>query len=257
MNAILPETHLIGANNPPEPTAREAISTHIADLLVEAHAWADGTLVESQAQADEASRLIEDLRKAAKAGDDQRVAEKKPFDDGAAEVQTYWGTWIADPKTKNPGRVWKAIDALKASVKPFLEKLEAERVAAARKAHEEAQAAAQRAADAARAAQASDLSAQEAADDLIRDAEQAAAAAKRIENSRTQARGGTRAMGLTKTYTAQIDNPRDALLHYWGGAVAGRGRDALIATLQQLAQQDVNAKIHTIPGVTVIEGTRL
>lgn len=245
----------LGDNGPPAATPFELVREHIEGLLTEAHNWADGTTVTSQAQADEASRLIDDLRKAAKAAEGTQDDEQKPHDDAVAEIRARYRPLIQSATTKNPGKVWKAIDALKACVKPFLDKLEAERLAAVEKAHQEAATAAQAAADAARAAAPADLAAQEAAEDLITAAQQAAANARRIENTRSQARGGERAMGLRKTYTATLTNPRDALLHYWGGATPGVGREALIACLQQLAQQDVNRKVHTIPGVTVVEGT--
>lgn len=248
----------IGANNPPEPTPFEAIKVHIEDLMVEARNWCDGTTVETQVQADEASRLIDDLRKAAKAAEDAKDDEQAPHDDAITEIRSRYNPLIQDPKTKNPGKVWKAIDALKATVKPFLDKLEAERLAAVEKARQEAVAAAAKAAEAAKVAAASDLAAKEAAENLIQAARHAAADAKRLENSRTQARGGERAMGLTKTYTARVDDPRALLLHYWGSAgAAGVNRDPIIACLRQMAQADVDRKIHTIPGVFVVEGTRL
>jgi hypothetical protein len=186
MNAVTPTEAVaeIGHNNPPEPTPFEAVKVNIEDLLTEAHNWADGTTVQTQAQADDASRLIEDLRLAAKAADDLRVQEKKPHDDAIAEIQARFNVYIADPKTKNPGKVWKAIDALKACVKPFLDKLEAERLAAVEKARQEAVEAARIAAEAARAAQASDLAAQEAAEELVQAAHQAEAQARQIENAR-------------------------------------------------------------------------
>lgn len=252
MNAVLPETHQIGANGPPEPTTREALTTHLSDLLAEAHNWADGTEVYSQEQADEASRLIDELRKGANAAEEQRKAEKKPHDDAAAEVQAFWGTWIADPKTKNPGKVWKAIDALKACVKPYLDRLEAERQEAARKAREEAEAAARAAAEAARAAAASDLAAQEAAEDLIRAAEQAEADAKRIENAKSQARGGERALGLRKIFVAVMTDRKAALLHY-----VAQQPEAFVDLLQRLADQDVRAGKRQIPGFTVEQRTAL
>jgi hypothetical protein len=242
----------LGANNPPETTAREAIATHLADLLMEAHSWADGTTVESQAQADEASRLIDDLQKAAKAADDQRVVEKTPHDGAIKEIQDFWNLWIAPLTNKAPGRVPKAVVALKACVKPFLDKQEAARQEAIRKAQEEAQAAAKAAADAARAAQATDLAAQDAAEDLIRAAEKAQADAKRIENSRTQARGGERAMGLRKTFTPVMTDPKAAILHYMN-----RDKEAFIDLAQRLANEDVRYGLRSIPGFTIEQGTAL
>lgn len=242
----------LGHNGAPAATPFELIREHIEDLLVEAHAWADGTTVETQAQADEASRLIDDLRKAAKAAEDAQIDEQKPHDDAVAEIRARYRPLIQDAKTKNPGKVWKAIDALKACVKPFLDRLEDERKAAAAKAREEAEAAARAAAEAARAAQASDLAAQEAAEDLIAAAHQAAAEAKRIENSRTQARGGERAMGLRRTFVPVMTDRKAALLHY-----VAQQPDAFVDLLQRLAAQDVRGGKRQIPGFAVEERTAL
>lgn len=242
----------IGHNGAPEPTSRETLATHLADLLVEAHAWADGSTVETQAQADEASRLIDDLNKAAKAADAQRVAEKAPHDQAVKEIQDFWNEWIAPATNKAPGRVPKAIAALKACVKPYLDRLEAERRAAVEKARQEAEAAATKAAEAHAAAAASDLAAQEAAEDLIAAAEQAAAAAKRIENSRTQARGGERAMGLRTVFVPVLTDRKAALLHY----LVARPDD-IVALLQRLAETDVREGKRSLPGFDVREETRL
>jgi hypothetical protein len=65
----------MGHNKPPEATPYEAIRVHLDDLLTEAANWADGSGVENQAQADEVSRLIEDLRLGLQAADDARVKE--------------------------------------------------------------------------------------------------------------------------------------------------------------------------------------
>lgn len=254
MNAVLVEEAnpraVVGGNNPPNPF--EAVRIHMDDLLVEAHNWADGTVVETQEQADEASRLIDDLRKAAKAADDLRVEEKRPLDEAIAEIQARYNVYIADPKTKSPGKVWKAIDALKATVKPFLDKLKAEQEAAAAKARQEAEEAARRAAEAARAAAASDLAAQEQAEELVRAAQRAEADAKRAENAKAQAKGGERALGLRTTYRAVMTDRRAALVHY-----AATQPEALTAFLQGLADADVRRSIRTIPGFNVIPETTL
>lgn len=252
MSAAVAEA-VIGHNNPPEDLSPfEAHKVHIEDLLTEAHNWADGTTVETQEQADEASRLIDDLRKAAKAADELRTEEKAPLDKQIAEIQARYNLYIADPKTKNPGKVWKAIDALKATVKPFLDRLEAERRAAIEKARLEAEEAAKAAAEAARAAQDNDLAAQEAAEAMLEEAARKAADAKRVESSRVQARGGERALGLTKTYTAVLTDRKAALLHY-----AATRPDELVSLLQRLADADVREGKRQIPGFDVVEGTRL
>lgn len=251
----LPDTNpraVIGDNKPPAEVAFEAMKAHMDDLLVEAHNWADGAIVENQAQADEASRLIDDLRKAAKAADDLRVEEKKPLDEAIAEIQARWGLYIADPKNKVPGKIWKAIDALKAAVKPFLEQLENERRAAAEEARQRAEAAAQAAQAAVQNAAPSDLAGREAAEDLVQAAERARAEVRQVENERPQARGGDRAMGLRRVFKPVMTDAKAALNHY-----ATTRRDDLIGFLQKLAEEDVRRSIHTIPGFVIEEGSTL
>lgn len=259
MSVALAEPAGVGHNMAPiDPF--DAHVTHMSDLLIEARNWADGEGVQTQAQADAVSRLISDLREAGDAADELRLEEKKPLDEQIDAIQAKFNVWIAGlkSKVKNPGKVVVAIDALKATLKPFLDKMEEERLAEAKRLRDAADEAARVAAEAARAAAPEDLTAREEAEDLIGDAARQAAEAKRVETARTHANGGARAMGLTKTYTARVDDPRALLLHYWGsGDKPPIQREAIIACLQQLAQADVNRKIHTIPGVFVVEGTRL
>ncbi len=155
----------IGHNQP--PTAYEACVAHMDDLLTEARNWADGQKVETQEQADAVDRLIEDLRLAAKAADDARVAEKKPLDDLIQEIQDRFNIYLAPLANKKPGKVPVAMDALKATVTPWKNKLEADRRAQAEEARRIAAEAAQKAADAMRAAQASDIGAREEAEALV------------------------------------------------------------------------------------------
>src|SRR3546814_2603398 len=73
------------SNNPP---AYEAISLHIEDLIAEAHNFLDGEPIKAQGQADAVGKLLDMIRQAKKAADEQRVIEKKPHDDAAKAVQT-------------------------------------------------------------------------------------------------------------------------------------------------------------------------
>lgn len=248
----------LGHNRPPEPaSAYEACKIHIEDLWTEAKNWADGTPVENQAQADEVSRLIEEFRLAHVAADNARKAENEVFDKGKAAVQEKYAPLIADTKAVT-GKTIKAQAALKAALKPYLDKLEAVKRAVEVKAREEAEAAAALAAAAMRKVADNDLEAREAAEELVEAARLASTAASRACNDKAHARGGSRAMGLRKTYTASVHDPRALLLHYWGGnGQPGVNREPIVACLQQMAQQDVDRKVHTIPGVTVVEGTTL
>jgi hypothetical protein len=247
-----PRVH-IGANNPPPdlPEAYGAVRANIDDLCTEARNWADGAKVENQAQADEVSRLIEELRLAIAAADAARVEEKKPYDEKIAEIQERYNALIADNKTLK-GSAVLAMAALKATLKVYLD-AEAEKQ---RKAAEEAKAAAEKAAAEAAAALRSvdltDLGAREGAEQLVTQARQAEYEARQIANAKPQARGGSRAMGLRITHTATLTDARETLKHYWA-----TNRDPLIECLTRMAQADVDRKIHTIPGVTVVEGTKL
>lgn len=242
----------IGHNNPPEPTPYEAIRIHLDDLLIEAENWADGAGVENQAQADEISRLIEDLRLGLQAADDARVKEGEPHKLKLDEIQTRFNTYIAPIKNKVPGKVPVAMEALKATLKPFLDKLRAEQLAREAEAQRIADDAARKAAEAARAAQATDLAARQAALVLEAEAREAQQTANRAAAERAQGRGGQRAMGLTRTYTPVLIDRKAALLHY----VTAQPEE-IVETLQRLAEIDVRQGKRSIPGFEVREGTRL
>lgn len=246
----------VGANGPPEPikvlTPYEATKIHADDLLIEGRNWADGAKCESQAHADEISRLIDDLNKGADAMDGARVKEKAPLDEQIAEIQDRYNLYIAPLKNKKPGKIFLAIDSLKATLKPFLD-AEAKRIAdAAAEAKRIADEAAAKAAEALRAAPRENLGAREAAEELMEVARLAEKDANRAAKTKAHARGGSRAIGLTTHYIAEITDRKATLLHY-----VVRQPDALAECLRILAQVDVDAGQRQIPGVTVRTETRL
>lgn len=241
----------LGHNNPP-PSPFEAVQCHMDDLLTEARNWADGAKVENQEQADEISRLIEDLNKAEKAADDVRVAEKAPFDDIIAEIQDRFNAYIAPLKNKKPGKIPLAVSALKATLKPYLDALDAQKRAAEAEARRIAEEAAERAREAMQAVEATDLAGREQAEDLVNAARQAEAAANRAANDKAHASGGSRAMGLRRTFTPVMTDRKAALLHY----LATRPAD-VTEFLLGLAVEEVRAGKRTIPGFDVVEGTAL
>lgn len=247
MNAIAP----IGHNNPPL-SPYEACVAHIEDLLTEARNWADGAEVENQAQADEIGRLLEELRLAEKAADDARKAENKPFDDGKAEVQARYNVYIAPLTNKEPGKIPRAAAALKAALKPFLDRLEAERREREAEARRVAEEAARKAAEAMQTAKASDLGAWEEAEAKLSAAAAMEAEANRIAKERAQSQGGSRALGLKKTYTPVLEDGVVAARHYWATQ-----REACEAFFLSLAQTDVREGKRQIPGFRIEEGTRL
>lgn len=232
----------------PNATPFDLISESASDLLTEAHNWADGSAVETQAQADEVSRLIEELRQIAKAADEARKEENRPFDEAKAKVQARYAPLFADPKTKTPGKVFSAIEALKASLAPFLRKLDEEKREAERKAREEAEAKARAAQEAMRQAAANDLAAREEAEAKIAEAEAAAKAASAAAKDKAHATGGSRAMGLRTVWRAYLIDAHAAAAHYWR-----TNPDAFNAVLQKLADEDVRSGKRQVPGFDIQE----
>ena len=228
------ERATIGGNNPPEPI--DGFKTHIEDLLIEAQNFLDGSGVNSEAEADGVSRIIDELRKASKDADAERKAEKKPHDDAGKAVQAKWKPVLERAAT--------AIDVAKKALTPWLEKLEAERLERERIAREEAERAAEEARKAHAAAQADDLAAREAAEAKIKEAEEAEKAANKIASAKTHAKGGGRAIGLRTHWTATITDRRAALNHY-----VKTNPDAFVDLIQTLADRDARANVHEVPGV--------
>lgn len=234
----------------PNSRPYDLITESIEDLLVEARNFADGDAVNNQAQADQVSRIIDGLNKHAKALDDARIEEKKPLDEQVNAIQTRYGAWIADRKNKTPGKVWKAVDALKAALAPYLRKLDDEKREKERIAREEAEQAARAAAEAIRAADATNLEAREAAEEKVREAEDAQRAAKIAANDRAHATGGERAMGLRTKHVGTIIDLNEAVKFYW------RQDDGPFRRLvQSMVDADVRAgrRGSMIPGVAITE----
>jgi hypothetical protein len=229
-------------------TPFDLIVESIEDLIGEARNYADGSPVETQGQADDVSRIIDGLNLNAKALDAERVVEKAPLDKQIAAIQDRYNIWIADRKNKTPGKVFKAVDALKASLQPYLAKLDAEKREAERVAREAVDKAARDAAEAMRAAAANDLQAREEAEALIADAEAAQKLAKAAAGDKAHATGGSRAMGLRSVWKATLTDSHAAAAHYWR-----TNPDAFTSLLQKLADDDVRAGKRSVPGFDVVE----
>lgn len=232
----------------PNATPFDLLSEHLEDLIAEARNFADGQPVANQGQADAVSALIESLRIAAKDADAERVRENEPHDKAKAAVQAKYAPLIADPKNKNPGRVWKAIDALKACLQPFLAKLDAEKREAERIAREAADKAARDAAEAMRQAAANDIAGREQAEALVADAEAAQKAADAAAKDKAHATGGSRAMGLRSVWKAELKDAQIAAGFFWK-----RDPSVFNAFLQKLADEDVRSGKRSVPGFDVTE----
>lgn len=244
MQSLLSEPAIIGHNNPPEPTPFELSRDEIELLAMEARNWADGTCIETQMQADAVGKLINDLRAAAKTADARRVAEKKPLDDAAAEIQARYNPLIQ----KDKGKTDLAISACKAALAPYLKKLDDLKQEEIRAARAEAELVAKQAREAMEARRQNDLASLEAAEALAAEAKQLEAYAKRAEKVSVSAKGGGRAVSLRTVYRTELVDLREAARHYWI-----ERRDDFEAVLLKWAEQDVAAGKRAVPGFTITE----
>lgn len=230
---------------PNEPGPFDAIRIHIEDLYVEAKNFADGKRIETQGQADAAQSLMRQIQEAEKLASAQRVKENEPFDTGKAEVQARYAPLIANTKAIK-GKTVLAVEALKTSLAPWLEKVDAEQEAARQKAKAEADAAAQKAKDALRAAQG--LADKEQAESLGMDAKAAAKTLSDAEKARPQASGYGRAVTLRGVWKPTLGDVRVACRHYFT-----ERPEAFADVVQKLAEDDVRSGKRSIPGFTIIE----
>ena len=228
---------LAGHNHPPVDPF-DAFDTHLGDLFMEARNHLDGAGVQSDAEAEAVSKLLDLIRTAGKDADKARAAEKKPHDDAGKAVQAKWKPLL--------DRAEIAVDTCKRVLTPWLQKKAAEQAAAAAAAREEADRQAAIAAEAMRQTNVNDLAAREAAEALVKDAAKAEAAANRADKARPQAMGGARATTLRTSYRPELIDASAALRHY-----VATNPDAIKACLLGLAQTDVREGKQQIPGFTV------
>lgn len=242
----------IGHNQGPELTPFEAIKVKIEDLYDEAKSWLDGDPVTSQPQADALNLLITMTRDAEKEADELRKAEAKPHDDAKAEIQARFNVLIGNTKSVK-GKTVLAIEAAKAALTPWLEKLDAEKREAERKAREEADAAREAAEAAFRKSEATDLAARENAERLAAAAKAAERAATAATNDKAGAKGGAgRATGLRTFYRAEVSDPVEFARHVWKAR-----RPEMNEFLDTIAKRLVSLNHNQpIPGVTIHEEKR-
>lgn len=209
-----------GHNNPPPHVAH---SLHIEDLfaLISGSTAGEVTTDEQEAALDE---LLDEVRKARKAADEQRAIEKKPHDDAAKAVQGLWKPLL--------DRCDAATQALKDALTPYRTAKQRAKDEAARKAREEAEAKA----EAARAAlrQADDLEARFAAEEQLKQSAKLAAVANKIDRAPT---------GLRTHQIADVTDYPALLKH-----IKATDPDALKAWLADYARKALPAQL---PGVTI------
>ena len=235
---------VIGHNGGPDLEPLAAFTIHVGDLLDEARNHLDGAGVNSDGEAEAVSKLLDMIRTAAKDAEAARKAEKQPHLDAGKAVDEAWRPILASTET--------AKKACTAALQPFLTRKAAEQEAAAKAARAEADARAKAAADAMRKADAANLAEREAAEALISKAKAAQTAATRAEQARPQATGGARATTLRTYYSAEIEDERAAVAHYWA-----THREDFTALVQQLADTDVRQGRHSIPGIRIMSEQRV
>lgn len=238
------ETATMGHNNPPEPTLLEAHTANILDLFETAQGFLDGEPIANEETAALVNKLINDALEAKRQAEAQRKKEAKPFDDGKKEVQAKWTPLTAD-KT---GKCDLIVSTARKALQPWLLAKEAEQLAAAEKAREEAVAAQEKALAAHRAAQAKDdLAVAEQAEELRKAADIANAAANRAEKARPTAKGGARASGLVSTWSVELTDPLAFGRWLWANR-----QDEYIAMLETAAA-DFKQTRPPIPGLVYHE----
>ena len=228
MNAVL-------LNRPADPAT--LFAEEADDLFMECKNWLDGEPIETEAQADAVSSLLNRLRRLSKDADEARKVEAKPFDDGKASVQAKWKPILSKADLA-------AITA-KQALAPYLHKVEERNAADAVVLREIAAKAAQDAATAHQAAS-GNLDAAERAEALLKAAGEATKEANRADKQKAHAKGGERAIGLVDVYTPVITDAIQAARHYWKWQP-----DAFTDFLMDQARKDVRSGVRAIPGFEI------
>lgn len=218
----------IGGNNPPPHIAH---AMNIEDLFALVSGSTAGPVsTDDQEQALDA--LLDDIRTARKAADEQRAAEKRPHDDAGKAVQELWKPLLASCDA--------AADAIKAALTPYRVAKQRARDDAARIAREEAEARQKAAQDALRGSD--DLEARFAAEQDLKVAKSLTAAANRADRAPT---------GLRTVWIATVTDP--AAFLRW---VKQYHADALKAWLADFAAARVRGGDRQLPGVLITDEKR-
>lgn len=229
-----PPVRGIGDNQPVDTYG--ALKAHIDDLDLEARNYLDGEPIATEAQAQAVARILDDARKAVKAADEARKAEKRPHDEAARAVQAKWQPLIGDAELVT-------VTAKKA-LAPYLEAQEAAQRAAAAEAAKLAEEAAERARQASEAAKPDDLAGQATVRVLQENAAAAAKSAAKLDKARPQATGGSRATTLRTSYTAEITDPIAFIRWAWE-----QRKEDVTAFLEDLAATEARTGPRDIPGL--------
>ena len=236
MTDTLPTDHLIGANNPPEPTPFEAIRVHIEDLDMEARNWADGTAITNDAQGAEVDRLIDDIKAAIKAAEGVQNAMLAPLAEQEKEIRARFYPLIGKT-TKITGTAIRGRDALLAVKTKWAVVVATRQRVEADKLRAEAMEQARQAREA--MAQATDnMEAADRAEDMIK-------AAQTLLRGATRAEAAT-VKGLRTVWRVTIADQLTAIRTMWK-----RYPDDFLTLATTLAERDVRAGNRAIEGFII------
>jgi hypothetical protein len=243
---------VIGANMPPvEMTAFEAVKINIIDLYDEAKVWLDGEPVTTEEQASAINTLIDRIKKAAKAADDQRDIEKNPHDTAINEIQGRYNQLIAGFFSQNKsvtGKAKLALDAALKALEPYLLEVDRQQKEKAHLARIEADRLQEEAVAAMRQRDAANLQQREEAEQLVREAKKAETVAHKAEGAKAHAKGEGRAIGLRTVHRAVLTDKKLAAAWVWVDR-----NDELMVFIQDLADKAVRGTTRSIPGFEIIE----
>ena len=243
----------VGHNEPPAPDSLEAFRARYTELRAAAEKWQTFTIT-NQAESDDLSAFVKQLKAFAKDADTARKNEQSPHDKKVAEIREKW--------KPVPLAAERIVDLLNPKLTAWLQ-AERDRIAAARAAADAK--AAEAAEDARKAAEAAakrpgSLAAADAAEEAAAAQERAEKHARAIEGQRAKSGGHVSVAGVKrathlKTYrTVRIDDPIAAVKFL----VEVDGLASLFVEAAGSAARAYRAAhpYTLIPGVSIIEEER-
>ena len=229
----------IGGNSPPR---HEAFAMALEDVRLEAGNYLDGQQIETQGQADAVGIILSRARQIKKDADEARKQDKEPHLIAGRKVD-------ADYKP-----VLESCDnimcAAQRPLTDFLARKQAEQIAAAEKARQEAAERQQEAIAASRAAE-GDIEATERARELEKAAEAATKLAGKAGRAKAHVAGEGRAVGLRSYWTHQLTHRRELL--EW---IMRNDPDGLTDMLNEYARKAVAGGTRHLPGVVITQQQR-
>lgn len=225
------------ANTPAEPAV--LFAEEVDDLMLEARNWLDGEPIETEAQAEAISSLLNRARRVAKDAEEARKVEKEPHLEAGRAVDAKWNPITA--------KAALAASTAKQALAPWLQAIEDKQRAEAEATRLEAVRLSQIALEAHQGA-VGNLEATEDAERLMKAAKAAIKDATRAEKQKAHATGGERAVGLRSVWTPILTDSCAALRYY-----REHNPDGLKQWLVEQAERDVRAGARNIPGFEVTE----